>query len=360
MSASSPIDPEELLSAEFDSSSSNPASAVKIDADHAASLLARWRQVGDSLRAIPVQEETNLHLSVLQQIRSESSQPLEVASAQTSQFFQRSSASQGARWAALVSSLAAVLLVCVSWIVAPDRSRLVQSGLISPATVAQSSLVRLEEEVASLPGEWEVLVVTVAANRQGGIPESVRKTVGDRGLRLHSLADSAVVDDSHPGVLMATGDVSSELRGVLEADPDDFQIEMNPDQIGDLSRSELLNKFAESMRVPTKSDEYFGEMYAILPDDDALVVKAVPSKTSAEEIVVANATNGVDQETLPHHNSSDNAAGQTAAQNIEHAAKIRLAKSSGKPVLVVFVKRKPAPLNHRSSNQPRSISAGRV
>ena len=355
MSASSPIDPEELLSAEFDSSDSDPASAVEMDADHAASLLAKWRQVGDSLRAIPVQEETNLHLSVLQQIRGESRQPLKAASALTSQFRHRDRASQGARWAALVSSLAAVLFVCVSWIVAPDRSGLVQS-----ATVAQSSLMRLEEDVASLPGDWEVLVVTVAANRQGGIPESVRKTVGDRGLRLHSLADSAVVDESHPGVLMATGDVSSELRGVLEADPDDFQIEMNPDQIGDLSRSELLNKFAESMRVPTKSDEYFGEMYAILPDDDALVVKSLPSKASVEEIVMADAANSADPETLANRNSAENAVGQATAQNVAHAAKNRLSKSSGKPVLVVFVKRKPAPPNHRSSNQPHSIRAGQV
>lgn len=360
MSASSPIDPEELLSAEFDSSDSDPASAVEMDADHATSLLAKWRQVGDSLRALPMRKETNLHLSVLQQIRGESRQPLEAASAQTSQFSYSDRASQGARWAALVSSLAAVLLVCVSWIVAPDRSGLVQSGLIQPATVAQSSLMRLEEDVASLPGNWEVLVVTVAANRQGGIPESVRKTVGDRGLRLHSLADSAVVDESHPGVLMATGDVSSELRGVLEADPDDFQIEMNPDQIGDLSRSELLNKFAESMRVPTKSDEYFGEMYAILPDDDALVVKSLPSKASVEEIVMADAANSADPETLAHRNSPENAVGQATAQNVAHVAKSRLSKSSGKPVLVVFVKRKPAPPNHRSSNQPHSIRAGQV
>ncbi len=76
-------------------------------------------------------------------------------------------------------------------------------------------------------------------------------------------------------------------------------------------------------------------------------MKSVPTGTSLKEFVVADAKAAAIPSS-PVANGTDSRRGREMANGIDRAIRDHIKQGDGRPVLVVFVKRKPAPPNLRS------------
>lgn len=309
---------EESLSAQLDAESPQDLSLATAAADDAQreQLLNRWKLLGECLRELPHGGAGDLNQRVLREIREE------VSARTTPHVPPQSTPARpaAARGFALVATLAVACLLLVP----------LTSDLLSP----NPSSDRIAEGVSADTRDWEIIVLTVPDDGHNGVPESVLRTVIGHGLQIRRLGEQSTGDIDHPDILMASAGVSQQLREVLDSEIASLQAELNPDRIGDLDREQMLARFAESMHTPTKSDEYFGEMSLVVPDDGSIVVQALPSGRALEELIVADSS-GESANDLPGTTGTSARSSATTARIAEY-----LTKGNGKPVLVVLVRRK--------------------
>ena len=230
MSAESDL-PDEWLSARFDGESAESASNARLTDEERT--LAEWQQLGDSLRAIPT-AECDLSVQVLAEIR-------------TLPDNSEKRRSSGLQWVAVVTSLAATVLVGINMYL---ESQLPQS---------LASVARVQE--------WEVLVVHVPETE---LPSDFSRHLDEHGFQIRNLTEAEpaapVSGADQIDFVLTSEEMSAHLLESLE---DEFGMttERNPSNIGSLTREELLSRCAESLTSATRSDQHFGNISLLVSDE---------------------------------------------------------------------------------------------
>ena len=111
---------------------------------------------------------------------------------------------------------------------------------------------------------------------------------------------AAVSDDltgPAPVVAATSGMMTSDLLEVLTGESASADAEWNPDQIGDLDRSEMLARFVESLKTPSRSEEHFGEMVVGFSPEtlDAIESVVQSGKLASESNVASFSEPGVNE-----------------------------------------------------------------
>ncbi|MEQ9409623.1 MAG: hypothetical protein RIK87_17945 [Fuerstiella sp.] len=314
---------EEFLSAAFDAELSDEDNARPggVDAQHARQLTDAWQQLGDCLRQLPESGPTDVSEAVLFQIRRDQQRPIvRPDRSPNSDWF--------ARRVAVVASTVAVLLVSFSVMSLmtglPDGDRFAAVVDSRPALV--------------VPQEWEVVVLTVPDNGLHEIPDAVRQTVSDQGLHIHSLAELKDVGEDHPDLLVASGDLKEAFQELFDSHIDGIDAEWNPERVGEVDREMLLQRFAESMETPTRSEEFFGRMFVVLPGDNTLVQRPVAGVSNDTALVADHSSAG------NRGPAEATGAAQPDESVSDHGSPAQIAaylnKGKGKPVLVVLLRRR--------------------
>lgn len=290
---------------DFAAASSDAEFLANIEPKQAVSLEESWNRLGASLRQIPVSVvDESLADRVQEQIRSEQSDRVSPRSAQQRPY-------NFGRAAALLATSCAVMLVAAT-IVAYQAN-------IRPS--ATSLAFRAHD-----PQQWEVVVVTVPETRiQQLVTAGLRNAVDQRGLQIHTVSEGKKSAENQESLemLMASGESSVELLEALSFEDAEVEAEWNPEQIAGFDRQELLNRFAESMQTPTQSDQFFGEVFVVLPKEHSIQVTSVP----------AAKVNETPDRQLVRRQGADSVDSQVAEL---------LDRKTDRPVLVIF-RKKPAP-----------------
>ena len=179
------------------------------------------------------------------------------------------------------------------------------------------------------PKQWEVVVVTGTAQRLNLITAELRDAVDQRGLEIHSLSEGKRPANESMELLMASGESSVEFLEALSADDTDVEAEWNPDQISGFDRDALLSRFAESMQTPTQSDQFFGEVFVVLPKEHSIQVSTVPPATIGED--------------SGNRSGSQGPTTAQTAESVDAQVARLLDRKTDRPVLVIF-RKKPATL----------------
>lgn len=226
--------PDEWLSAHFD------GEATELKADNcqieSAEAFDTWCQLGDALRAIPVQE-----CDLTAGIRAE----IETVPAAA-----KKRGSTALQWVAVVTSLAATIMVGINMYL---ESQL-QNTLASLAPVQ----------------DWQVLVVHVPDT------EMPSDLLDRHGMQLRSLSDSEALKPAGPDQLelvLASAEMSDRLQEAV-ANGSGMVTELNPRNIGNLTREELLSRCAESLASNTRSDEHFASIQVLVADSQPMLKSA--------------------------------------------------------------------------------------
>ncbi len=323
MPKSHPESPDESLSSVFDGENIDDGH-TGVDVDRARKLTAEWQQIGDALRAPPA-AAVDLSPAIMAELRQTT------VSDSTDVRWRSGKSSVVRRWLAIGASSLAVLLIGFA----------ISHHLTAPIVETQFTLLT-ESSVAS--ADWDVLVVTVPDNDGHNTAEYVRNSVADHGLQLQSLVRDTGEEHNHPDILMASGDDSAAFRSIFASTDHHFTTEFNPDSIDGLDREQLLQRLAESVEAPTKSDEYFGEMLVAVPNDGSIVVMTVPQQTKEKaNIAAAGSTN------------SDTPADDANAQSVSTPKDATLIaefikRGKNKPVVVVLRRaKKPTAPKHQGA-----------
>jgi hypothetical protein len=328
---------EELLSAEFDELTSADQSVPRSPQD--SETLQQWRHLGDCLRALPTGSCGQFSAAVRSRI--ELSEPEMIGKKRAVSpapvpHIRRD-------MIALLTAAAAIAVVTVpiSFLVMQTDSASVTTmsdagGDLPYASAPSNSVLPANSR------DWQVVVVTVSEQKHAEVSSRLRQSIGHSGLEIQSLSDASVDDDQTMGVLISSADTSLELLDALDTGfrdgvAGDIQTEWNPERVGNYDRDELLTRLTESMKTPTRSDVYFGEIFVVVPTNETLVAEAAPLKADADKSIDSVVASAVRSR-----------AGRT---NSESAAEHR-ERVGSHPVLVLFQK-KPASEDSQGENGPR-------
>lgn len=329
---------EELLSAQFDELTSVDQSVCKSPQD--SETFQQWRHLGDYLRAIPTEPCGQFSAAVRSRI--ELSEP-KVIGEQVS-FAPASVARSRRHMIALLTAAAAIAVVTV-----PISFLVMKSDSMSVTTMADAggdlpyATAPVNSVLPANSRDWQVVVVTVSEQKHAEVSSKLRQSIGQSGLAIQSLSDSSETDDQTMGVLMSSADTSSELLDALDIGftdgvAGDIQTEWNPERIGNYDRDELLSRLTESMNTPTRSDEYFGEIFVVVPTNETLVAEVAPLQADTDKSIESVAASEV-----------RSSAGRT---NLDSAAEHR-GRVGRRPILVLFQK-KPALDDSHGESRPRA------
>jgi uncharacterized protein len=307
---------EERLTDEFRSANSDSEFFANIGEAESAELADSWQKLGESLRQLPVTTADGLAARVQHEIRAtqmtggeQQSSPYRSTIPQRSYHFGRA--------AALLATSCAVMVVAAT-IVAYQAN--------TPPSATAVAFRSLD------PKQWEVVVVTGTAQRLNLITAELRDAVDQRGLEIHSLSEGKRPANESMELLMASGESSVEFLEALSADDTDVEAEWNPDQISGFDRDELLSRFAESMQTPTQSDQFFGEVFVVLPKEHSIQVSTVPPGTIGED----------SGNRIAKQDGSD--SHEPPSESVDSQVARLLDRKTDRPVLVIF-RRKPATLD---------------
>ena len=224
--------PNEWASAHFDGESSELEAGNQLT--ESAEAFDAWQQLGDAIRAIPVQE-----CDLSAEIRAEI-QTVPAAAAAAAE----RRGSTALQWVAVVTSLAATIMVGINMYL---ESQL-QNTLASLAPVQ----------------DWQVLVVHVPDT------EMPSDLLDRHGMHLKSLSDSETAlrpaGPEQLELVLASAEMSDRLQEAV-ASGSGMITELNPRNIGNLTREELLSKCAESLTSNTRSDEHFASIQVLVADN---------------------------------------------------------------------------------------------
>jgi hypothetical protein len=380
----------ECLSADFDSEHSPQNKSgdrnLSMD-DELASHLASWKSLSRVLQELPAERVGD---GLQQAVRSEILRDLENGS--TVRVAQQPSATgwsgtqvrSKSRVAALLSSTAALIVLLLmarigmqhkthqDSVVAQqsvraavqNESLLTDSG---PDSEPGSSALASEAESESLADskDWQIVVVSVDDSALAR--ETIKNAVRERGLSFESVRDQvALSDDSEYslGILASPTASDSLLSLVSEQGSLSQMTATGVEQTTPIDSDEIKRRFVESMKSPTRSDEYFGEMFVVLPaaaSQDLQMAGAGirplqpqnPGHSTLPDTLVADADSAAD---LPAADRPS--AGAVLADSGDDSAELAEGDSR-RPVLVVFRIRKsahsptgPESDDHGSRQQP--------
>ncbi|MDG2128355.1 MAG: hypothetical protein P8K08_10215 [Fuerstiella sp.] len=325
--------PEELLSAEFDDLTSAGPTMQMSPQD--LEMFQQWRDLGDCLRAIPIESSRRISVVVRKRIespQSESSRREGAVSTESPRHIRRNVI-------AILTAAAAITIVTV-----PVSFLVRQTDSMSVPMMADAGgvLANVPAQVNRLlpanSREWEVVVVTVSEQKLAEVSSRLRQSIGENGLEIQALSEASSGDDQTMGVLMSSAETSWELLVALDTGFDDgvegdIRTEWNPQQIGDFDRDELLARLTESMNTPTQSDVYFGEMFVVVPTNDTLVMAVTQLNADEHRADADNNAEStvVSANTLP----AASRAGRTESLPVAAGSE----RVGGRPVLVLFQRR---------------------
>lgn len=277
--------PEELLSAAFDANRVSESNREAVGPEHAEVLLHEWQQVGDLLRGLPVREvpcprfeepelqsaeqASRLHATAaVDLIHPSNTQPAAQLSRQ--------------RLAVLTTCLAIAFLAfgIRASLVDPTNDQFASGGLLSNMS------------------DWQVVVVTIDDDAVEPASQLMRRTVADLGLEVQPLMDRPSARAQHDVLLTNADDSEAVLQSLRAIGTESMATELNPQTVAGMDRKELLKRLEESMRTPTRSDEFFGDMLVAVAAGDSVIVQrrsAVPSPAATnhqESIGIADAAAG--------------------------------------------------------------------
>jgi hypothetical protein len=339
--------PEELLSARFDGSPSAESSAPKTSQE--SELIQQWRHLGECLRDIPIQPCDQISTAVRSCIESSQPEVVPEGCSVSSESTRHQGSVRHIRSIIVVlTAVVAILIVTV-----PISLLVTQTDSIPVAAIPDSGgnlPYALAEESPILPAnsqDWQVVVVTVSEQKHAEVSSKLRQSIGQSGLEIQSLSEADLNDDRTMGVLMSSADTSWELLDALDTGfnngvAGDIQTEWNPQRIGNFDRDELLARLAESMKTPTQSDVYFGEMFVVVPTNGALV-------TEFSQLSPEGHSSDRDQSVDSIIASASSARSRADRTNPESTSE-RSEPVGGRPVLVLFQK-KPAPEDSQGNHQ---------
>lgn len=287
--------PEELLSEAFDADRVAESNRQTVGSERAEVLLQEWQQVGDFLRGLPPRK--------VQAPRFEAAelQPAEQA-------IERASASQATAPVNLMKPVNAQPATQLS------RQRLaVLTTCLAIAFLAfgiRTSLVDPTNDQFASGGllsnmaDWQVVVVTVDDDAVEPAAQLMRRTVADLGLEVQPLMDRPSAAAQHDVLLANADDSEAVLQSLRAIGTESMATELNPRTVAGMDRKELLKRLEESMRTPTRSDEFFGDMLVAVAAGDSIIVQrrsTVPSPAATnnqESIGIADAAGGVQSVTV--------------------------------------------------------------
>lgn len=320
-------DPAENLSYEFDTQNISQASHEKPGRDDVESLTRSWTEIGDALRQIPV-KSNSLHETVLCEIAAEL-QPAK----QTLQHDQPQTSGNRSHVAAFVSL--AALLVVGFLVSAIDNNPTDKS--IATLSAAPSNILECVRKTNQ--HDWQVVVVNVPEEHHAKVRSKIKSSVVNQGLVVESVSiGNSTIADNSPDVFISTGDTATQVLQALELEIRDSSGDLTTEPLEKFDRDELLSRFTESMKSPTESDRYFGEMLVIHPHAQSLEIS---TETIDQAIVTVdpNPAQKVEsaRESLPATSDSELSGARAAKQ---------------RPVLVVLVKEK------TETTGPQSLNSG--
>lgn len=318
---------EEQLSHNFDHEKHDRALVTEIGDEQAEVLTNAWQQIGDHLRALPTKTVRDVAAQVQAEIRPKGGTDSSTPPAKQPLVPTRNLG----RSVALLATSCAVMVVAATIVAFQANTDFPATAIAFRAADAQ---------------DWEVVVVTVPDQRMNLVTDKLRNAVDERGLSIHTLNQGESATGESVELLMASSESSIEFLDALNADAQDVETEWNPDRVGDVDREDLLRRFSESMQTPTRSDNFFGEIFVILPKDRSIRVKRLTPATTPKDHnpSVADANSSVSDSDLAA-NTEDSVDAQVAKL---------LQKKSNRPVLVIF-RRKPATSNLQGQ-LPRSAA----
>ena len=356
----SPLDPQnestqpsplELLSEAFDNEPGGSLSEAPIcdepsDADQ--ETLESWTVLRDTLKNLPAEPVTGLRQSIQDEIQRHT-----VTVTSTSQQPRKSSRQ---RLLAVASTVVVLVLFVMTVEVGTDGFRPDQESSVAEIdrSVDRSHLVsdlmgslsQLAPSVSSsvMADEWEVVVLSVddASIAKTALESAARR----RGIEFETPMEDVVAGDESEFSMsvLVSSDVSEELLSVVTDEGYAAKFDRLPDSLTAADSEELKRRFLESMKSPTQSDEYFGEMYVVY-SDDTVGTTEIPGRSLATEqnqLVIAS-TESENSEVNSSAGSQEQS--QAVAANDEHGdlnSTEAPVSSSSKPVLVVFRSRKSA------------------
>lgn len=293
-------------------------------------IIAEWQHVADQLNQLQV-ADASVSGSIMNRIRATTSQPtIQFADQRVqksegrSDFIAQKSRRQLAKIIALATSSVAMLSVSLQ------------------VATHEESLTRSAEVLASFsfdPQGWDVVVVTVSDEQADQLSRDLERPSAAGDLKVLPVLENRHPEDNSVGVMMASKETSEKLLGKLAEAPVHSDAEWNPRMVGELDRAELLKRFADSMKTPTRSDLFFREVIVVTSDqDNGFRVTSRASESDVRGDSVVKAAHPAVREALSRQLASESVLQQ-------------LQNNGRRPVLVVLKRRSdPAPGSQGSTS----------
>lgn len=279
-------------------------------------LVADWQQTAGRLNQLPLQT-ADLAESIMLKISVDSSKVKGRSTAAKSRTV--SKRQQLAKIVALATSSVAMLYVSLQ------------------VATHERSLTRSAEVLASFsfdPAGWDVVVVTVSDEQVQRLSKQLEQPLAAGDLQMLSLLENEDSEADSVGVMMVSKETSQKLLGKIAEAPSVSQAQWNPTMVGELGRDELLNRFALSMKTPTKSDMFFREVMVVTSDQDSgFRVTSKPPEPAADSMTIASAVTTNSGDT-----SGQDVVDQDALNRQQEGESVlrQLQNNRQRPVLVVL------------------------
>ncbi len=263
---------DEYLSQKFDADSAESVSEDSELSDSNLKQLKSWKLLRECLQSIPVTpvDLVGVVSSRCRQLDVAGNVSYKNSAIETKASVAKRHTTIGQVSAAL-AALAAVLVVSATVHLSNPGSQ-TSSGL---ALLQQDGVSNAMMDSFGDPATWDVLLVTVSEGADRQVVQQLRQSFQKNGMPVRSAAVSDDLAGPAPVVAATSGMMTSDLFEVLTGESASADAEWNPDQIGDLDRTEMLARFVESLKTPSRSEEHFGEMVVGFSSETVEAIESV-------------------------------------------------------------------------------------
>ena len=207
---------------------------------------------------------------------------------------------------------------------------------------AESPEQQAEMQIYLKNHDWTIVLVRVKSKDRESVMRDIEGMVAKQGMDLRSLGDGHS-DVARFGVLLTSAGVDEKIFVESVLPEVDFRsANWDADSVAESSREDLIRRVQESLRTPTHSELYFGEVYVTLPkpfDSETQAFLAKADSPGLEKL--ESGSRGSAAAAIAAANLAERKA---ARQEEIPAPPAEAGKSSGssetavprKPVLVVF------------------------
>lgn len=290
---------------------------VGLSAADQETLLGEWQSISAGLQDLPTQK-ANLAEPVMAEIRRAGLVDQRQGARRSKGGRPQQNGQRLAKIIALATTSVAMLYVSIQ------------------IATHETSLNRSAEVLASFsfdPHGWDVVVVTVSDEQANQLSRDFGSGSVDSELKAMPLLENQQSEDGSFDVVMASKETSEELLGRLVSDPATSDAEWNPQRVGEWDRKELLERFASSMKTPTKSDIFFREVIVVTSEKDrGIQVTSQPVGASVGSETLANSMNPANDD--PERPSEGRIT-------VESETVLRQLQDHGRRPVLVVLKRRP-------------------